>query len=232
MNNNNKLWLEIQDTFISNRKINDQIDELKVLLRDYVDRITLNIKFVGTFDQTKYLDSTINFKNLWENINLLLVDLPDRFSIRFNIVVNIFTLSVIHDTINLIYGLRTLYSTNTQRIHLNFIIDLTETLDIQIVPDLYTDLLESAWAFMMKKIVTPEEPFKGFYDYELSELDSIIDYMKKGQNLDKEYVIQRQIEFFNYIENWDKKNNTNFIATYPALVDFFELCERNAKNER
>lgn len=183
------------------------------------------ITLQGTFEQFNYLRSPINFEKLWNNINLQLFNKEQK--ILFILPVSILSIGSLQTSINLIYGLRSIYCDNTQLVDFKFdILDVPEYLNIKLLPLKFIDMLEYTWSFMLKKMAQSDNPITGFSPNELKELEQIIEYMQDRTELDSEYCLKQQIKFFSTIQEYDLSHNKNFCSIFPDMIDYYQLCKR------
>lgn len=179
----------------------------------------------GTFHQHDYKFGQDHFVNLWEKLNLELCQTNSSYCIE--LPVSILTISTLQSSINLILGLRKIYCTNNQRVSLHFTTDNIESYySIQLLPESYIEMLEYTWAFMLSKIQSEQDPFVGFSSSELDQLETIIEYMRQGNRLPKDYINFQYKIFYSTTIDYDKENNTNFCQIFPDLVNFFNECEK------
>jgi hypothetical protein len=99
---------------------------------------------------------------------------------------------------------------------------------MQLLPESYADRLEHMWAWMLKKIETPETRFKGFKDYEISRLDRDIAWMRDGQKLDINYINRNKADFYKFFSEQDRRKGTNFLHTFPEMKDWWNDCRYQA----
>lgn len=183
------------------------------------------ITLQGTFEQFNYLRSPINFEKLWNNINLQLFNKEQK--ILFILPVSILSIVSLQTSINLIYGLRSIYCDNTQLVDFKFdILDVPEYLNIKLLPLKFIDMLEYTWSFMLKKMAQSDNPITGFSPNELKELEQIIEYMQERTELDPEYCLKQQIKFFSTIQEYDLSHNKNFCSIFPDMIEYYQLCKR------
>jgi hypothetical protein len=183
------------------------------------------IKLQGSFDQHNYMFEDESFETLWDQLNYNLY--CKKEDAKFKLPISILSISNIQHSINLIHGLRSIYSLNHQNILFEFSLDnIPSYLDIRILPIEYIDMLEHAWSFMLKKIIVEENTYNGFYAHELTSLEHIIDYMNTGKDLDSDFLLQNRRHFYQIINNYDHANNKNFCAIFPDMINFYELCSK------
>ena len=208
---------------------------------DYVKQMTTNeprylehfMQFVSLdamFERAEYGRHGMNFERVWENVNRFLAEVPNRSSLTFIITMNTLNVTGLHELINGIHGLRQVYSKTYQRVWFDTpILRQPAWQNVQILSEEYTDPLEETWAFMCSKMEQPENPYKGFKDYELHRLQRVIDYMQEGCKLDPEYVKMQRANFYRFFNEHDRRRNTSFVETYPEMKEFWNSCKHYAK---
>jgi organic radical activating enzyme len=209
---------------------------------NYVKRLTSNepkylehfmqyVSLDAMFYKAEYARHGLNFERLWDNVNRFLNEVPNRSSLTFIITMNTLNVTGLHELINGILGLRSIYSKTYQRVWFDTpILRKPEWQDIRLLPESYQDSLEEVWAFMMKNINDNKENINhGFKDYELQRLQRVIDYMAEGCKLDHGYVKMQQANFYRFFSEHDLRRNTGFLRTFPEMYDFWKQCEYHAK---
>ena len=208
---------------------------------DYVKQMTTNepkylehfmqyVSLDAMFERAEYGRHGMNFERVWENVNRFLAEVPNRSSLTFIITMNTLNVTGLHELINAIHGLRQVYSKTYQRVWFDTpILRQPAWQNVQILPSEYTDPLEEAWAFMCSKMEQPENPFKGFKDYELQRLQRVIDYMQEGCKLDPEYVKLQRANFYRFFNEHDQRRGTDFVATFPEMKEFWNISMYHAR---
>ena len=82
---------------------------------------------------------------------------------------------------------------------------------------------------MCSKTEQPENPFKGFKDYEMHRLQRVIDYMREGCNLTPEYVTMQRANFARFFKEHDARRGTDFAKTFPEMTEFWNNCNYHAQ---
>jgi hypothetical protein len=127
-----------------------------------------------------------------------------------------------------ILGLRKTYSTTYQRVWFDTpVLREPAWQSLQILPESYADKLEWLWAWMVRQIETPEQPFKGFKDYELDRLDRDIAWMRSAQDQDHS---RAKADFYRFFSEHDRRRGTNFLETFPEMKSWWAECEYHARN--
>jgi hypothetical protein len=108
----------------------------------------------------------------WDNIHLYLTTQNGDLGITINIDEN--SIIELQSYMNLILGLRILYSKSTQRINLT----INSNLSNYNMANL--EILEMVWAFMVKKLIMNENEFQGFYSKEIEQIEMLINHLNQS----------------------------------------------------
>lgn len=182
--------------------------------------IQQDILLPGIFCKFEYLRPTLSFSNIWNKINYFLYN-NKNFSVNFHIPINLLTIVSLQEILNLILGLRKLYSIEKPRINYKLLDCDTGLLNLQLLPLDLDHFIEVPWAFLIKNQIDNENTFIGFTKTELDNLDKIINFWNDNKFIKKEYLIEQQIEFYHYA-----KTRKNFKQVFPELTPFL----RDIKN--
>lgn len=100
-------------------------------------------------------------------------------------------------------------------------------LDVQILtPDLRQLILED-YKFMMHNVANPNIiEHSGFEEYEMEKLKRISMHVLNYKNRDNKQTVMRRAKFYDFVNQMDKRRNTNFLETFPAYADFYENCRQ------
>ena len=105
-------------------------------------------------------------------------------------------------------------------------------LDAQYVtPDLIQQYLVPAINFMSENTSNSIwTNHQGFETYELEKFKRIcLQILYRSKNQDQDMAINRA-KFFDFINEMDKRNNTNFIEVFPEMKEFYEICKSKRAN--
>jgi hypothetical protein len=58
--------------------------------------------------------------------------------------------------------------------------------------------------------------------FEIDQLNRMIDHMKDNTVHGKEEIVKR--DFVNFINEYDRRRNLNFVEVFPSLKDFYNQC--------
>jgi organic radical activating enzyme len=89
------------------------------------------------------------------------------------------------------------------------------------------DVMEDCLQFMRDNLDTSEHDgalcFNGFRQYEIDKVQRDLDIMR--QPLPKEHLWIDSTRFTQYVDELDRRRNTNFKETFPELNNFYESCK-------
>jgi hypothetical protein len=180
--------------------------------------------------QAEYIRHGLDFNLLWDRVNQFLTDIPSRNSVTFIITMNNLSVTGLENLFAGILGLRQTYSQTYQRVWFDTPVLRTPTWQsLQLLPESYADRLEHLWAWMIRQAETPETRFHGFKDYEMARLDRDIAWMRQGQQLDSKYIQQNQADFYKFFSEHDRRRGTDFVKTFPEMMDWWRQCEYHAR---
>ena len=181
-------------------------------------------------DQAEYLRNGLDFDLVWDRVNQFLTEIPGRSSITFIITMNNLSVTGVGYLLAGILGLRKTYSETYQRVWFDTpVLREPAWQSLQLLPESYVDNLELIWAWMLRQIEQPEQPFKGFKDYEIQRWDRDIEWMRDGQKLPAEVVAQRKGDFYRFFSEHDRRRGTDFLKTFPEMQSFWEECAYYAR---
>jgi len=181
-------------------------------------------------DQAEYIRNGLNFDLVWDRVNQFLTEIPGRSSITFIVTMNNLSVTGVGYLLAGILGLRKTYSETYQRVWFDTpVLREPAWQSLQLLPESYVDQLELIWAWMLRQIEKPEEPFKGFKDYEIQRWDRDIEWMRDGKNLPADVVAQRKGDFYRFFNEHDQRRGTDFLKTFPEMQSFWEECAYYAR---
>jgi hypothetical protein len=176
----------------------------------------------------EYIRHGLDFNLLWDRVNQYLTEVPSYNSLTFIVTMNNLSVTTLPELFAGILGLRKTYSETYQRVWFDTpVLREPAWQSLQILPESYAEQLEWLWAWMVRQIETPEEPFKGFKDYELSRLDRDIAWMRAAQGQDHS---QAKADFYKFFSEHDRRRGTDFLKTFPQMRTWWEECAYHARN--
>jgi hypothetical protein len=192
-------------------------------LEHYMQYVSLD----GWGAQAEYMRHGLDFDLLWDRVNQFLTQVPSYNSLTFIVTMNNLSVTSLENLFAGILGLRKVYSKTYQRVWFDTpVLREPAWQSLQILPEPYAEKLEYLWAWMVRQIETPEDPFHGFKDYELHRLDRDIAWMRSAQDQDH---AQAKGDFFRFFNEHDRRRGTNFLNTFPEMRAWWAECEYHAK---
>jgi hypothetical protein len=130
-----------------------------------------------------------------------------------------------------ILALRRKHSTTYQRVWFDTpLLRRPEWQSLQILPPVYVMMLERVADWMELNQETADAPFQGFKDYEIQRMRRDIAWMREGAKLDANYVKLQRANFYRFFNEHDQRRKTDFLATFPQMMEFWEECRYHAHN--
>jgi organic radical activating enzyme len=172
--------------------------------------------------QAEYIRNGLEFDLLYNNVTDFLLN-GNKHSLSFIITFNIFSYFGFYEYMKMILNLRKTYSKERQLIwfdapHLSY----PEYMNPKLVPEFVIEL-EKTIKFMKENIRTTHGSFGGFYDFEISKIQRLIDWiLAPDPNFDLDLA---QKNFYLFFEEHDKRRCTNLIETFPELESFYIKCK-------
>ena len=181
----------------------------------------------GWGPQAEYIRNGMDFDLVWDRVNQFLTEVPSYNSLTFIVTMNNLSVSSLPDLFAGILGLRKTYSKTYQRVWFDTPVLRSPTWQsLQILPEPYAHKLEHLWAWMIRQLETPEDPFHGFKDYELHRLDRDIAWMRAAQGQDHSAA---KADFYRFFSEHDQRRDTDFLKTFPEMKSWWEECAYHAK---
>jgi hypothetical protein len=172
--------------------------------------------------QAEYIRTGMDFEVLNKNIREFLVKGNDKHSLTFICTFNLLSYSGWMEYIQNILKLRQEFNTTRQLIWFDVPqLHYPEWLNPKLLPEMVS-VLEESIEFMKANKETMETAFKGFKDYEISKVQRLIDWVKSPTEFDTDAAMKN---FYLFIEEGDKRNQTNFLETFPELNTFWTQCK-------
>jgi pyruvate-formate lyase-activating enzyme len=190
-----------------------------------IDHFMLYCSLDSWGKQAEYIRTGMDFEVLNKNIREFLVKGNDKHSLTFICTFNLLSYPGWLEYVQNILKLRQEFNTTRQLIWFDVPqLHYPEWLNPKLLPEMVS-VLEESVEFMKANKETMETAFKGFKDYEISKVQRLIDWIKSPTEFDTEAAMKN---FYMFIEEGDKRNQTNFLETFPELNTFWTQCK--AKN--
>ena len=87
----------------------------------------------------------------------------------------------------------------------------------------YSKMLDKAVTVMRDNAETHDNPYKGFFDFEIAKLRRFQEYVAAGPNPGERLNIQQvRKDFVNYIDEYDRRRGKDFVKVFPELAEFYQ----------
>ena len=94
--------------------------------------------------------------------------------------------------------------------------------DMNILPkDKFMPYMEKSLEFIKDHLSTDRD---GFSDLEYEKFNRVVRYMETT-NYSEDKIREGRKDFYNWFIEYDRRRNTNFLATFPEYAEFWEICK-------
>jgi pyruvate-formate lyase-activating enzyme len=188
---------------------------------DAIDHFMLFCSLDSWGTQAEYIRTGMNFDILNKNISQFLKE-SSKHSLTFICTFNLLSYTGWMEYIKNILRMRQEFNTTRQLIWFDVPqLHYPEWLNPKLLPEM-VNVLEESIEFMIAHKETIETAFKGFKDYEISKVQRLVDWVKSPIEFDKEIAKKN---FYAFITEGDRRNQTNFLETFPELNTFWTQCK-------
>ncbi len=185
----------------------------------------------GLAKQAEYIRHGLDFWKVLKRADHFLQDIPHRNSLTFIITMSNLNIIGLRRLLQSVLDLRKAYSSTYQRVWFDTPILRQPTWQsLQILPPVYAKRLQDVVDWMQANLETPNQPFRGFKDYEVQRMQRVLDWMREGCKLQPEYVKLQRADFYRFFNEHDKRRNTDFLKTFPEMKEFWDECKYYAQN--
>jgi sulfatase maturation enzyme AslB (radical SAM superfamily) len=231
-NPNRKLNLAINSNLgVPDNLIDNFIEKIKRICDE--ERVNQFIVFtsVDTWGkQAEYIRHGLEFNRFWDNVNKIFTEC-DRVNITFMSTYNALSVPNYHKLIEGVYQLKSEYSSSDRYMNSPVMLDTSYLRHpahqtVQILPRVWADkILEDAQLMDFYEAPRFEKWFVGFSSIEIEKMKRIYDWMISVNPSDLN-VLLKVSNFAKFIEEHDRRRNTNFKKTFPELADFYEQAKK------
>ena len=208
---------------IPERNLNKFIDKVTVLTQHKkIDRFQLFTSIDTWGEQAEYIRDPMDIK-LWEkNVDTLMNAIPNA-QCGLMITVNFMSVHRFKGLLAKILEWKRKYNTLT---HNRFTMDTPyliepKHLSLQIMEDEHLDVMYECLEFMKQN--TKNWNFNYFSDTDVTKWERVIKWVESNRFKDSELQSNR-VDFYKFVNEYDKRRGTNFLKTFPELTDFYKRC--------
>ena len=210
---------------VPDKLFNQYIEKMKRITLDEKIGLTRLYTSVDTYgQQAEYIRDGLNFNQWYDNICRVLEELP-LTKITVMCTTGLLSLPNLHKLLELIAPLKTQFYSDFRRVPITIdtaILRHPSYLSAVVGPTNYSTMLNKAINVMNINAETHNNPYKGFFDFEIAKLKRFQEYVAAGPNPGERLNIQQvRKDFVSYIDEYDKRRNKNFCKTFPELEEFY-----------
>ena len=229
---NPELHLNVTSNFsVEDKLFEKYIGYVKKLCKTQIEHFMQYVSLdTGVPEQAEYIRHGLQWTRMHHNVYRYLGEVPERNSLTFIITMNNLSVSGIKKQLEWILDLRKAFSSTYQRIWFDTPLLRQPTWQsLQILPWPYAEKLEEVANWMERNLETKDDPFHGFKDYEVQRMRRDIAWMRKGDELPEQYLQNNRADFYRFFTEHDKRRDTNFLATFPEMEEFWKQCRYYAQ---
>ena len=210
---------------VPDKLFNQDIEKMKRITLDEKIGLTRLYTSVDTYgQQAEYIRDGLNFNQWYDNICRVLEELP-LTKITVMCTTGLLSLPNLHKLLELIAPLKTQFYSDFRRVPITIdtaILRHPSYLSAVVGPTNYSTMLNKAINVMNINAETHNNPYKGFFDFEIAKLKRFQEYVAAGPNPGERLNIQQvRKDFVSYIDEYDKRRSKNFCKTFPELEEFY-----------
>jgi hypothetical protein len=219
-NPNTKMELAINSNCVVEEKLFDKfIDKVKIILdKKCVKAIKLYTSCEAYGEKAEYIRNGLDYDKWLKNCSRYLKELPTA---HFGIMSTYNALSITSYTEFLkdVLILKLRYENEYRNVRIDIpYLDHPKWMNVGILPKSFMPLLQKQIKFMKDNKISNDISI-GFTEYEIGKLERI-QYLFQD---DPELVNQK--DFVLFFDEHDRRRNTDFLATFPEMKDFYHYCK-------
>ena len=229
-NPNKELKLAINSNLgVSDKLIDKLIDKINQIEDENRVKEFIVFTSVDTWgEQAEYIRHGLNFNKFWDNINKIL-EKSSRVIVTIMSTYNALSVPNYNKLINGIYDLKGTYGSDDRYWNSAVFLDTSylrypNHQSVKILTENFNQNVFNQ-VILMDYYGTPSFSNReiGYSDIEVQKIKRIYDWMIAHQ--DDIQIKNNRIGFARFIDEHDKRRNTNFLKTFPELEEFYLICK-------
>lgn len=208
---------------VPQRNLNKFIDKVTVLTQQKkIGRFQLFTSIDTWGKQAEYIRGGMDIE-LWErNVDTFMKAIPSA-QCGLMITVNFMSVHRFKGLLARILEWKRKYNTLT---HKRFTIDTPyllepEHLSLQILEDKHLDVMYDSLDFIKKNKRNYNTHY--FDDTDVTKWERVIKWVETNR-FTGERLKENRVDFWKFVDEYDKRRGTNFLETFPELTDFYNTC--------
>lgn len=178
----------------------------------------------------EYGRNGLDFEQWQRNVDRLLSEIP-TLKVTIMCTTNIFSIVEFKKLMEFVYDRKIKYLNPKRDTALTIdtaILRFPQHQNLSILTEEYLTCFDDTLLFMKEKQEgkNGNRHYYGFYDFEISRLERLIEFMKQGPNANENINLDSaRKDFFIFVNEHDARRNTNFLETFPELENFYNTCQ-------
>lgn len=221
---------------VSDSRISKYIEKAKLLEgKIRLNRVYTSVDTHG--EQAEYIRNGLNYQQWYSNVDRILTELP-KTKVTVMCTANLMSVTNFTQMLRDIYFLKVKHYNNSRKVAITIDISILRWPGHQranILPPEYADMMLPALEFMKAHEEGNKENniphYKGFFDFEIAKLERFIEFIRSPINpAEKVNISVARADFYKFVNEHDRRRNTDFLQTFPQLTDFYQMCKRESEN--
>ena len=233
-NLNPELTLGINTNLNVSRHLIDKMIKLVNSIAPRIKQVQLFTSNEATGAQAEYTRYGLNYNEWMENVDHVYCNMPDNAFVAMMTTINILSLSTIdlffEDILNLRKKYYKSYSNNNMILSINYL-RYPQFLNMQLAPDNLKKEVSNKLKALIEKyndgVYHLEGHYATLYQDEREKITMICNLLEHSVS-NKEVDL---IDFYKFIEEYDRRKGTDFNSTFPELIEFKNYCKGKIDNE-
>jgi hypothetical protein len=210
------------------RKYVEKAKQIEKLIR--LNRVYTSVDTHGA--QAEYIRHGLDYDKWLTNIDYMMTELPHtKFTIMCT--ANIFSVTNFKRLLEDVYDLKIKHFNKHRKVAITLDTSILRWPGHQranILPPEYADMMQPALDYMRAHEEGSEEHgiphYQGFFDFEIAKLERFIEFIKAPKHETEYYDLDTtRKDFVKFVDEHDRRRGTDFKATFPELLDFYNMCK-------
>lgn len=205
------------------------LEKLKILESKNFKKITIYTSIESWANRAEYARSSLDSELLMNRFEELLKETGVRCVIMSTY--NILAITSFQDLLKWILRLKIEYNKkNKFRVGIDIpYLRYPQCLDAQYcTPELINQYIIPSLEFIKANLVDylRVNNYNGFEKYECSRFERIVSDIQNSVGKDTENIRSNRSKFYHFVNSIDKRRKQNFLATFPEMLEFYNLCKQ------
>lgn len=220
----------------------DLYNKFILLIKNIIDKKAIkNFKLYTSCEATgqraEYIRYGLDYNKWLDNCHRFMRDVPEA-KLTIMATYNALSVTSFKDFLKDVYNLKMEYWSERDRHPVGLDVPYLrwpDHMSVQILTDDYLKLIEDQVTYMYQNLQQDHWPpsggGRGFYSYEINRmertyyvLDHRIKYLGSLHSEDK--LLQSRKDFVSFVDEYDKRRDTNFLNTFPEMEEFYNYCKK------